>query len=210
MSKLVREDLVKFHRTWFMPNNATLVVVGDTTMAEIRPKIEKLFKDWKGGKVPEKNIAAVTLPAKPRVYIMDKPGAPQSVVVGGHTAPPSGDPDAIAIETMNTILGGDFVSRINMNIREEKHWSYGAQSILLPARGPEALRRPRPGPVRQDQGDDGRDPEGARRDPGREARHPRRVRQRQEQQGPRPARPVGDHGGGRGLPVRDRPVRPAR
>ncbi len=136
VNKLTREDLVKFHKTWFKPNNATLIVVGDTTLAEIRPKIEKLFKDWKGGKVPEKNIAAVPPAAKPTVYIMDKPGAPQSMVVGGHTAPPSGDPDAIAIDTMNTILGGDFVSRINMNIRENKHWSYGAQSALVPARGP--------------------------------------------------------------------------
>ena len=136
VSKLTRDDLIKFHRTWFKSNNATLIVVGDTTLAEIQPKIEKLFKDWKGGKVPEKNIAAVTMPAAPTVYIMDKPGAPQSMVVGGHTAPPSGDSDAIAIETMNTILGGDFVSRINMNIRENKHWSYGAQSALVPARGP--------------------------------------------------------------------------
>ncbi len=135
VSKLTREDLVKFHQTWFKPNNATLIVVGDTTLAEIRPKLEKLFKDWKGGKVPEKNIGAVPPAAKPTVYIMDKPGAPQSMVVGGEAAPPSGDPDAIAIETMNTILGGDFVSRINMNIREDKHWSYGAQSVLVPARG---------------------------------------------------------------------------
>jgi zinc protease len=135
VSKLTRADLVKFHETWFKPNNATLIVVGDTTLTEIRPKLEKLFKDWKGGKVPEKNIAAVPPAAKPTVYIMDKPGAPQSMVVGGHSAPPSGDPDAIAIETMNTILGGDFVSRINMNIREDKRWSYGAQSALVPARG---------------------------------------------------------------------------
>ena len=132
---LTRADLVKFHETWFKPNNATLIVVGDTTLAEIRPKLESLFKDWKGGKVPGKNIAAVPQAAKPTVFIMDKPGAPQSMVVGGHPAPPSGDPDAIAIDTMNTILGGDFVSRINMNIREDKHWSYGAMSVLVPARG---------------------------------------------------------------------------
>jgi zinc protease len=56
-------------------------------------------------------------------------------VLAGHVAPSSADPDAVAIDTMNFILGGDFVSRINMNIREDKHWSYGAQSILLGARG---------------------------------------------------------------------------
>ena len=67
---------------------------------------------------------------------MDKPDAPQSVVFCGHATSPGADPDNVAIETMNTILGGDFVSRINMNIRENKHWSYGAQSILLGSRGP--------------------------------------------------------------------------
>jgi zinc protease len=66
---------------------------------------------------------------------MDKPGAPQSMVVCGHPAPPTSDPDNVAITTMNSILGGDFVSRINMNIREDKHWSYGAQSAIIDARG---------------------------------------------------------------------------
>jgi zinc protease len=135
IAKLTRADLVNFHKTWFKPNNATLVVVGDTTMAEIRPRLESLFRAWQSGKVPAKNIATVALKPMSAVYIMDKPGAPQSVVMCGHTAPPSADPDAIAIETMNDILGGDFVSRINLNIREDKHWSYGAMSVLVGAKG---------------------------------------------------------------------------
>ena len=57
VAKLTRDDLVKFHQTWFKPNNATLIVVGDTTLAEIKPKLEKLFKGWKAGKAPAKNIA---------------------------------------------------------------------------------------------------------------------------------------------------------
>jgi len=135
VAQLTREDLVKFHRTWFKPGNATLIVVGDTTLAEIKPKIERLFKGWQGGAVPAKDVRPVALRSRPAVYIMDKPGAPQSVVICGHPATPSADPDAIAIETMNDILGGDFVSRINMNIREDKHWSYGAMSLLFPAKG---------------------------------------------------------------------------
>ena len=135
VARLTRADLVKFHQTWFKPNNATLIVVGDTTLAEIQPRLEALFKGWQGGKVPAKNIAAVPLKGKSVAYVMDKPDAPQSVVLAGHVAPSSADPDAVAIDTMNFILGGDFVSRINMNIREDKHWSYGAQSILLGARG---------------------------------------------------------------------------
>jgi len=130
-----RAALVDYHKTWFKPGNATLLVVGDATMAEIKPKLENLFKSWQAGKVPAKNIAAVALKPKSPVYIVDKPGAPQSMVVCGHAAPSSADPDAVAIETMNTILGGDFVSRINMNIRENKHWSYGAQSAIPNARG---------------------------------------------------------------------------
>ncbi|HMA55100.1 MAG TPA: pitrilysin family protein [Acidobacteriota bacterium] len=135
VAQLTRNDLVKFHKTWFKPGNATLVVVGDTTLAEIRPKIEAAFKSWPAGAVPAKEIKPVALQAKPRVFIIDKPGAPQSMVIAGEPAPPSSDPDAIAIETMNDILGGDFVSRINMNIRENKHWSYGAQSVLVGAKG---------------------------------------------------------------------------
>ena len=135
LAKLTRADLVQFHQTWFKPGNATLIVVGDTTLAEMTPKLEALFKGWKGGQVPRKSVPAVALKPRSAVYIMDKPDAPQSMVIGGHPAPPSGDPDNIAIVTMNQILGGDFVSRINMNIREDKHWSYGAQSALVGARG---------------------------------------------------------------------------
>lgn len=135
VAKITRADLVKFHKTWFKPSGATLIVVGDTTMAELKPKLEKLFQAWTGGQAPAKKIPAVAIAAKPVVYIMDKPGAPQSMVVCGHPAPSSADPDNVAITTMNMILGGDFVSRINMNIREDKHWSYGAQSAIPGARG---------------------------------------------------------------------------
>ena len=135
VAKITRADLVKFHKTWFKPSGATLIVVGDTTMAELKPKLEALFKGWAAGQAPAKKIPVVPIAAKPAVYIMDKPGAPQSMVVCGHPAPSSADPDNVAITTMNTILGGDFVSRINMNIREDKHWSYGAQSAIPGARG---------------------------------------------------------------------------
>ena len=131
VSKLRREDLEKFHQTWFKPNNATLVIVGSTTLSEIKPKLEKLFSAWPRGDVPKKNIGTVQLPAAPRVYILDKPGALQSIILSGEVAPPKSDPADIAMETMNTVLGGSFTSRINMNLREDKHWSYGAGSVLI-------------------------------------------------------------------------------
>ncbi len=136
VARITRDDLAKFHRTWFRPNNATLVIVGATTLAEIQPKLERLFRDWQPGEAPKKNISEVGLPEKPVVYLMDKPDAVQSIILAGHAAPPRANPDEIAIETMNNILGGTFTARINMNLREDKHWSYGARSIIVDARGP--------------------------------------------------------------------------
>ncbi|MFA4924043.1 MAG: pitrilysin family protein, partial [Ignavibacteriaceae bacterium] len=135
INKISREDLIKFHQDWIKPNNATLVVVGDITLEELTPKIEKLFKDWKAGEIKQKNIAVVQQKEKPVIYIMDKPGAMQSVIFAGHVTLPTANPDEIAIGLMNDILGGNFTSRINMNLREDKHWSYGARTIFVGAKG---------------------------------------------------------------------------
>ena len=132
---LSRQDLVDFHSTWFRPNNATVIVVGDITLEEIIPHLEARFGSWEAQAVPEKNIAEVAHQAAPVIYMLDRPGSAQSIILAGHVAPPRNAPNNIAIETMNTLLGGAFVSRINMNLREDKGWSYGAQSILLSARG---------------------------------------------------------------------------
>ena len=135
-AKITREDLVEFHRTWFKPNHATLVVVGAIAMAELKPRLERLFAAWRPGDVPRKNIAAVTPSARPQVFLLDKPGSEQTVVIAGNPAPPKSNPDEPAIETMNAVLGSDFGSRLNMNLREDKHWSYGAGSFIRDARGP--------------------------------------------------------------------------
>ena len=134
--RIARADLVKFHDTWFKPNHATMVVVGATTMAEIRPKLERLFAGWRPGEVPAKNIAQVAPSAKPEVYLLDRPGAEQTTLIAGNVAPPKSNPDEPAIETMSAVLGSDFGSRLNMNLREDKHWSYGAYSFIRDARGP--------------------------------------------------------------------------
>jgi zinc protease len=134
VSKLTREDLIKFHSVWFRPNDSTLVIVGDTKLDEIKPKLEKLFVGWKAADVPKKNIAPVSLPPKSSVYIMDKPGALQSVIYVANIAPPTSNPQEVAIVAMNDELGGTFGSRLNMNLREDKHWSYGVRSILVKAR----------------------------------------------------------------------------
>jgi len=135
-AKITRADIVKFHQTWFKPNHATLIVTGATTMAQIRPKLERLFVGWKPGEVPQKNIASVASPATTSVYLLDRPGSLQTVLIAGDIAPPKANPDEPAIETMGAVLGSDFGSRINMNLREDKHWSYGAFSFIRDARGP--------------------------------------------------------------------------
>jgi zinc protease len=135
VDKLTRDSLVKFHETWFKPNHATLVIAGDTSLAEVTPKLEKLFANWKAGQIPEKNIKNVQRPEKAVVYLIDKPGALQSIIFAGNIAPPRANPKEIAIEAANDGLGGMFGSRLNMNLREEKHWSYGATSLLWAARG---------------------------------------------------------------------------
>jgi len=134
VAKLTREDLVKFHDTWLRPNNSTLIVVGDTTLKEVTPKLEKLFAGWKSGSVPAKNVKTVPVASKSAVYLIDKPGALQSVIIAGVVAPPRGNPQEIAIEAMNNSLGGMFGARLNMNLREDKHWSYGARTVLRDAR----------------------------------------------------------------------------
>jgi zinc protease len=135
VSKLTRDDLLKFHDTWYKANHATLVVVGDTTPAEMGPKLEKVFGAWKPGDPPKKNIARVPPPTQSVVYLVDRPGSQQSLILAGNPAPPKNNPEEIPIEAMNDILGGDFGARINMNLREDKHWSYGAQTILFGAVG---------------------------------------------------------------------------
>ncbi len=135
LNKMTREDLAKFHDTWFKPNNSTLLVVGDTTLAEIKPKLEKLLAAWQAGNVPKRTVPNVDEPAKDVVYLIDRPGALQSVIFGAQLAPPQNDPDAIALQLVNGIFGGKFSSRINMNLREDKHWSYGVRAVLYPARG---------------------------------------------------------------------------
>jgi len=136
VGQMTREDLVKFRDTWFRPNNATLVIAGDTTLAEITPKLDQLLAGWPKGSVPQKKVGNVEVAAHQEVYLIDKPGALQSVILAGSVAPPKSDPRDIAIEMVNSIFGGEFGARLNMNLREDKHWSYGVQSLDIENSGP--------------------------------------------------------------------------
>ncbi len=134
VSGMTRADMVQFHRTWFKPNNATLVIVGDITLQEVEPILERLFRTWKPGDVPRKNLKEVA-DQPSAVYIVDRPGSQQSVIFAGHLTLPRANDLEEAIDLMNNILGGDFTSRINMNLREDKGWTYGARSLIYNAKG---------------------------------------------------------------------------
>lgn len=134
VNQLKREDLLKFYSTWFKPNNATLLVTGDISQKELQQMLEKKLTKWKKGEVPVKNLAEVS-PGPKKVYLMDKPDAVQSVILAGHVSSQPNAEEEIAVEVMNDILGGQFTSRLNMNLRENKGWSYGAGTFLMSAKG---------------------------------------------------------------------------
>lgn len=117
-------------------DNATIFVVGDTTLDAIQPMLEKEFGKWKAeGNKGTKQIAQASMPEKGQAIIIDRPGAQQSLILAAHLAPPTGADNNIAIETMNLTLGGAFTARVNMNLREDKSWSYDAYTFLQDARG---------------------------------------------------------------------------
>jgi zinc protease len=104
-------------------------------MAALLPDLERAFNAWKQGQAPAKNVATVPRAAGRRVYLMDKPGAPQSVIVAAHVSESGGQPDDMAIETVMLNFGGMATSRLNRNLRLDKSWSYGTQGVLQAARG---------------------------------------------------------------------------
>jgi zinc protease len=135
VKSFTRDDLVNYHRTWFKPNNSVLVITGNTTLKEIMPLLEKSFAAWKPGEVPRITIPEREQPKQTAIYMIDKPGAAQSVIIGGHLISPRSDPDTTPFEVLNALLGGMFTSRINMNLREEKGYTYGAGTFPFTARG---------------------------------------------------------------------------
>lgn len=138
VNALKRADLLAFHRDFLRPDNARILVVGDITLDALLPLLEENFGDWRAPAASkgQKNLAPVALPEQARVFLLDRPGADQSLILAGLLAPSSKAENQIEISTMNSILGGGFTSRLNMNLREDKHWSYGAGSSLPGALGP--------------------------------------------------------------------------
>ena len=130
-------DMQNFVRDFLRPDNVKIIVAGDTRLAQIIPQLDAVFGDWSAPTtaLPKKNLASVRLPAKPRVFVMDRPGSQQSVIIAGTLAPSTLAPNHLQIGTMDQAFGGLFTSRLNMNLREDKHWAYGAFSFSTNAIG---------------------------------------------------------------------------
>ena len=141
IASITRDELVAFHRRWLRPDNATLLVVGDTSLEAIRPLIEARFGDWKAPAEarPVKAIPPVAVATAPRLFLLDKPGATQSIIAAANIAPDGKSAGQELMSTANTVLGGQFISRLNLNLREDKHWSYGASSSVTRTRGPQVF-----------------------------------------------------------------------
>lgn len=127
-----RADMQAFMRDYVRPDNVRILIAGDTTMQQILPQLNAVFGNWKApaSAVPAKAITHVDLPKHPRVYLIDRPGSLQSVILAGLLSPSTEAPNHLDIRTMNGAFGGSFTSRLNMNLREGKHWAYGAFSFI--------------------------------------------------------------------------------
>jgi len=129
IAAMTPQDLRAFYASAFRPANAALLVVGDTTPDAVVPMLESSFGRWKA----EAEARPVSLPAPPtraarEIYLVDKPGAAQSQIRIGSVGAPRSTPDYFPLQVMNTILGGSFSSRLNLNLREKHGYTYGASS----------------------------------------------------------------------------------
>jgi len=122
------QDLKNFHTTHFVANHARLIVVGEVTAKSVLPKLEAAFGKWKAGKISTPTWPEAKQVADRQIYLVDKPGAAQSVIRIGRLGVPRLTEDYYAITVMNTILGGSFTSRLNQNLREQHGYAYGANS----------------------------------------------------------------------------------
>jgi predicted Zn-dependent peptidase len=132
VGKLTRADLAAFHARWLRPDRATIYVVGDTTLADVVPLLEKSFGNWPANRMapPVKDFSAAIPMPTPRIVLVDRPGSPQSMILGGAVIAAKGTDDTVTLRTANDVLGGEFLSRMNMNLRETKGWSYGVTSLI--------------------------------------------------------------------------------
>lgn len=131
---LTRDDLMAEHARWIRPDNAKLFVVSDLPLAELKPQLEAAFGNWRAPSTPKgtKAFDAALPQTSARIVLIDRPQSPQSLIYGGQVLPVAGTDDLLTLTTANTVLGADFLSRINADLRETKGWSYGVRGNVSP------------------------------------------------------------------------------
>ena len=140
ISEITRDDIIAIHRRAINPKNLTFAVAGDIELKELVNILEDKFGNWSStSKSDLKKLNNVSLPDSRVVYLIDKPNAQQSYIVAGQLLPPTATDEEIKISYMNYAIGGSFTSRLNMNLREDKSWSYGVRTRLADAKGQRAM-----------------------------------------------------------------------
>ncbi|MFJ6025384.1 M16 family metallopeptidase [Brevundimonas sp. NPDC092305] len=146
ITALTRDDMVGEHAAWIRPDNAKLFVVSDLPLAELTPKLEAAFGDWRAPAAPKgtKDFTAAVPDTTARIVLIDRPQSPQSLIYAGEVLPVSGTDDNLGLTTANVVLGTDFLSRINADLRETKGWSYGVRGAVstLEHRSPYIISAP--------------------------------------------------------------------
>ena len=138
---ITRDDVVAFQKAYFQPGRAIITVVGDITAVKAKAAVEKGLASWaKSGDKASFDYPKLPELQPAKIYLVDKPGAAQSVFNIGLPGPPRNTPDYFALQVLNTILGGQFQSRLNANLREQKGYSYGVNSSFGYGKGPGAFR----------------------------------------------------------------------
>ncbi len=134
VARITRDAVVQFRRDWLRPDNAAIYVVGDTTLAEVTALLDARFGTWPSDRMarPVKALTTpIPVPAATKIYFVDRPQSPQSVILMGQVLASTGADDSlITLRRSNEVYGGNFLSRINMDLRETKGWSYGVRSSV--------------------------------------------------------------------------------
>ena len=137
-----KESMIGYTQEMMNPSNATILIVGDTNLDEITTILENKFGKWSDSQNYQDNVIDYQnyqVPTERKIYLVDKPGAVQSLIVAGQLLPSPETEDEIDVELMNAVIGGSFTSRLNMNLREDKSWSYGARARLSRFKGPRPM-----------------------------------------------------------------------
>jgi zinc protease len=128
IAAFTRDDFVGFQQRWLRPDNAKLFVVSSLPWSELKPLIDARLGQWAAPAASKGSKSFTSPPPRPaaqKILLVNRPGAPQSSIVGGQLLPVDPKGDVVPLDAANDVLGGDFLSRLNMDLREDKGWSYG-------------------------------------------------------------------------------------